>query len=316
MDNRERMTEPKASEREMRIIGYFPYWRTNKLPYIPYDNLTHLVFAFVLPNTDATLQPIPNAFYVEEVIQKAHEHGVKVLLGCGGWSSGDGFLPLEAVFKQATETDCKIRTLVENLMHLVREYKFDGIELSWLHPRYQDVTQTQYEKLIHELHKQLKPLGLLLSSSILCGVNAEGIPMYDAAAQTENAWNYLDWVSVAAYDGGDGEKHSPYELMVNACEYWRDKRGIPAEKIVASIPFYGRPTWCAYFEILEFDPDADSKDVVVIHGKDVYYNGKETVRKKAKWAKENVGGISVWELTQDSTDKEKSLFYAMVDALK
>lgn len=315
-NNQDIINQTEQREKEMRVVGYCLFWRMAKLKQIQFENLTHFVYAFIIPNKDGTVRPLQTPNFAKAIIKKAHEKGVKVLLGCGGWSDGDDLLPVEAVFKAATDTDLKIRILVKGLMDIVKEYQFDGIEISWLHPRYMDASQTQYEKLIQELHKELKPQNLLLTTCILSGVNVDGLPMYDAPAYTEQSWNYVDWVSVIAYDGGDGEKHAPFEFMVKACEYWRDTRGIPADKIIAGIPFYGRPTCSAYFEILEFDHDADQKDMVVIRGKDTYYNGKETVVKKAKWAKENIGGISLWELTHDSADKEKSLLTAIADALK
>lgn len=44
---------------------------------------------------------------------------------------------------------------------------------------------------------------------------------------------------------------------------------------------------------------------------EVYYNGVSTITEKTLYAKENLGGIMIWELTQDSMDNDKSLLQAI-----
>ena len=44
---------------------------------------------------------------------------------------------------------------------------------------------------------------------------------------------------------------------------------------------------------------------------DVYYNGVDTITEKTLYAKENLGGIMIWELTQDTSDPDRSLLQAI-----
>ena len=44
---------------------------------------------------------------------------------------------------------------------------------------------------------------------------------------------------------------------------------------------------------------------------EAYYNGVSTITKKARYAKKNLGGIMIWELTQDTANKKKSLLQAI-----
>ncbi len=44
---------------------------------------------------------------------------------------------------------------------------------------------------------------------------------------------------------------------------------------------------------------------------DVYYNGVDTITEKTLYAKENLGGIMIWELTQDTSDPGRSLLRAI-----
>lgn len=46
---------------------------------------------------------------------------------------------------------------------------------------------------------------------------------------------------------------------------------------------------------------------------DVYYNGVDTIAEKTRYARENLGGM-IWELTQDTDDRSKSLLQAIGSA--
>ncbi len=91
---------------------------------------------------------------------------------------------------------------------------------------------------------------------------------------------------------------------------------MPASKVVLGVPFYGRPSWASYDEILTANPEAYKTDISMINGIQAHYNGIPTIQKKAAWAKANLGGIMIWELTQDTVIKQKSLLYAIGQALK
>ena len=123
--------------------------------------------------------------------------------------------------------------------------------------------------------------------------------------------NAVDFINVMAYDGGDGERHSPYRFAVDCGTYWRDNRGLPAHKVVLGIPFYARPGWADYGTILNSVPLAGDTDHAVYNGMEVYYNGVDTVAEKARYAKENLGGVMIWELTQDTSDPDRSLLQAV-----
>lgn len=119
--------------------------------------------------------------------------------------------------------------------------------------------------------------------------------------------NAVDFINVMAYDGGDGERHSTYQFAVDCGTYWKETRGLPAHKVVLGVPFYARPGWADYGTILERVPDAGSRDHTAYDGMEVYYNGMDTIARKTRYARENLGGIMIWELTQDTWDLEKSL---------
>ena len=297
-----------------KVVGYYAGWEPNKTNRIQYDVVTHVNIAFAIPTSDGTLLPLENSSTIRNIIRDAHANGVKVLIAVGGWSYQG--TPLENTFVQATNTDQKIEKLANSIMDMVHDYGFDGVDMDWEHPRTGMPSQNQYEKLMLNLAGKLHAEGKLLTSAVLGGVSADGVIYYDSAAHTDAVLNAVDWINVMAYDGGDGDRHSSYEFAVNCGSYWTNTRKMPKEKVVLGVPFYGRPSWASYDAILQANPNAYNTDVSSINGMQAHYNGIPTIEKKTRWAKENQGGIMIWELSQDTLDKSKSLLSAIGRAAK
>ncbi len=294
---------------DFKVVGYYPSWKPDKLSFVDFGILTHVCYAFAIPTPDGGLRDLDNPGTARELIRSAHENGAKVLLSVGGWSYND--TPLEGVFMEATATPEKTAAFAENILSMCREYGFDGVDMDWEHPRTDGTSAAQYESLMTLLSDRLHAQGLLLTAAVLSGATADGNIYYDAAAHTNTVLNAVDFINIMAYDGGDGPRHSAYDFAVNCGTYWKETRGLPGHKVVLGVPFYARPSWADYGTILESAPDAWDKDHVSYNGMDVYYNGVDTIARKALYAKEQLGGIMIWELTQDTPDRSKSLLEAI-----
>lgn len=299
---------------DCKVVGYYPSWKPDSLSSVDFGVLTHICYAFAIPTADGGLLDLENPKTAKKLIQRAHKNGAKVLLSVGGWSYND--TPLEGVFVEATADDARIERFVESILAMCEQYGFDGVDMDWEHPRVDGGSAGQYEALMLALSERLHAKDKLLTAAVLSGATADGNIYYDAAAHTNAVLNAVDFINVMAYDGGDGERHSSYKFAVACGTYWKKTRGLPAYKVVLGVPFYARPGWADYGTILETVPDAYSKDHVSYNGMEVYYNGVDTIKKKAAYAKKNLGGIMIWELTQDTTDKSKSLLQAVGEGVK
>lgn len=292
-----------------KVVGYYPSWKPSETGKIRYDVLTHVVYAFAIPTAEGGLRPLENAATAKKIIKEAHENDVKVLLAVGGWSYQD--VPLESTFLSATETAKKRKKFGNAIVKMCKDYGFDGVDMDWEHPRVDGNSSAQYEKLMLYLAKQLHAEGKLLTSAVLSGATPDGNVYYDAAAHTDKVLAAVDWIHVMAYDGGDGERHSSYDFAVACGDYWHKTRGLSSDKVVLGVPFYGRPSWASYEEILKADSSAWKKDSAQINGMTAHYNGVPTIKKKARYAKKNLGGIMIWEITQDTSNVSKSLMTAI-----
>lgn len=295
-----------------RVVAYYPSWRSDQSK-LHYDIVTHVVYAFAIPTPEGDLRPLEGEEQVYELLQNAHSGGAKVLLGVGGWSYHE--IPLESTFCQATETPEKISDFTDAIVAMCDDYGFDGVDMDWEHPRVDDASAMQYQEMMLTLSDKLHSRGKMLTSAVMSGVAPDGTEYHDAKAHSDRVLSAVDWINVMAYDGGDDENHSKYEFAVSAAEYWRDKRNVPAEKIVLGVPFYSRPVLESYGDLLASIPSAKDGDHVDYNGTVVWYNGPETIRRKASYAAEHLGGVMIWEITHDTSDWENSLLRAIGEGI-
>lgn len=300
--------------KDFKCVVYIFCHGEGGLPKLRFDIVTHVNYAFAIPTRDGRVRALENPELAREVIAKAHAEGAKVCLSLGGWSYEE--IPLEPTFREATDTPEKIERLTEEIAAMAEDFGFDGVDVDWEYPRTGDGTKEQYEAFISCLHDRLKPKGMLLTAAVVGGVDAENRPVRSAAeAQDRPSFDKLDWINLMTYDC-DGEKHSTYAYAENCLRYWLDERGFDPAKLTLGLPFYGRPLPGAYRELLAADPDAADKDMVVLDGREVWYNGRDTLGRKVALAKaRGLGGVMVWEISEDCEDREKSLLTALGQAI-
>lgn len=289
--------------KNFRAVAYYPNWYGDYTSRVQWDKLTHVNYSFALPNDNGTIDSVAgSAGVINSLIKAAHANDVKVSVAVGGWSYSDG-RECARVFENATNTDAKRQSLANAILALVDQYGFDGVDIDWEYPTASSASQ--FTSFMRYLRAGLTERGKLLTSA----VQATG-----GTYQTDEVLSMVDWINVMAYDGDSGAGHSPYSLIVNSFNYWHGTRGVDASKVVLGVPFYERPNWASYADVVAKDSANAYKDSAVIDGTTVYYNGINTMKQKAKYAAENAGGIMIWEISQDSTNSNLSLLNAIYDS--
>jgi GH18 family chitinase len=246
---------------------------------IPYQQLTHINYAFLIPNADGTFEKINNAWKLKQIVETAHSHNVQVSISVGGWG-------WDAQFEELAANPPTRAAFVQNLKAFVDEYQLDGADIDWEYPDPGQSSQN-FLALIQELRAAM-PDKLLTTAVVSYGdSNGLGVPA--------ESFDLFDFVNIMTYDGPD---HGSMEQFEKGLAYWNE-RGLPKEKIVMGVPFYGDPNM-PYFKIVQADPTAAQTDSFEYYGQTFHYNGIPTIQSKTRRAMEKANGIMFWALDHDA----------------
>jgi chitinase len=267
-----------------KSVGYMPSW-AGSVTSVQYAKLTHINYSFVLPNANGTLQPIENTAKLQQLVTLGHQNNVRVSLAVGGWNDGN-----DSAFESLAASAGTRTTFVNSLMSVVRQYNLDGIDMDWEYPD-PGASANNYTALMGQLSTALHNEGKLLTAAVVSeGGAANGVQ--------PAVFGYVDWLNIMAYDGGT--PHANYDWSIAAANFWKS-RGLPKAKTVLGVPFYSRPGYYTYAQLVALDPANANRDCTTAGGAQQCYNGLPTIRRKTQWAMANAGGIMNWELSQDAT---------------
>ncbi len=266
-----------------KSVGYMPSWAGN-VNTVQYNKLTHINYAFVLPNSNGTLQALPNPSKLQSLVSLAHANSVRVSIAVGGWNDGN-----DSAFEALAANAGSRTTFVNALVNLVTQYNLDGVDMDWEYPD-PGTSGNNYTALMSQLSSAMHSRGKLLTAAVVSeGTTANGVQ--------PAVFGYVDWLNIMAYDGGS--PHANYNWAINSVNFWKG-RGLPASKAVLGVPFYSRPTYYTYSQLVAMDPANANRDCTTVSGVQQCYNGLPTIRSKTQWALANAGGMMNWELSQDT----------------
>ena len=289
---------------DYKVVAYYPNWYGDITGRVQWDKLTHSYYAFGLPdgNGSGVMESISSqASNIQAMVNACNNHNVVPVLSVGGWSYTDGRNCSE-VFAINTNTTAKCQSLAQSIVNQAKQYGFKGVDIDWEYPT--SSTQSQYVTFMKNLRTLCDQNDMILTVAV-AATSGTGF--------TSEVLNLLDFVNIMAYDGDAGAGHSPYSIATNSFTYWKNTMGVPAKKLVIGVPFYERPNWASYADIVSKNPAYAQQDSAVINGTTVYYNGIPTMKQKAQYAAQNAGGIMIWEISQDTTNASLSLLNAIYD---
>ncbi len=279
----------------MKVVGYIPSW-SGDVNTIQYSKLTHVNYSFVLPNSDGSLQAVPNPAKLQNLVSLGHASGVKVQIAVGGWNNGD-----DSSFEVLAQTSTGRTNFVNNIMALVNQYNLDGVDMDWEYPD-PGASADNYELLVTQLATSLHASGKIVTAAVVAsGSTGGGIK--------STLFDDFDFLNLMAYDGNESSGHSPYSYAVSSLAYWIG-RGLPKEKAVLGVPFYAQPSFASFATKISQSSLNTCRDT---DGSD-HWNGVPTMRQKAEYARLQAGGIMTWELSQDTTG-DASLLTAMYQGI-
>jgi chitinase len=313
------------------------------------------------------LASLKGNFHQLRVLKARHPH-LWTLISIGGWMGS-------AHFSDAVATEQKRRACVASCIELFLTRwpgVFDGIDIDWEYPVCCGLPENAYRPedkenctlLFQELRRQLDQLGTstgrryLLTAALPAG---EKLPTmcFDLRGAAKN----LDWINVMTYDMNRSESNGftnfnapfrpatgdPQQLAVR--QAWSvegtvrvyEEAGVPREKIVIGVPFYGRGftgvpnvndglyqpftgTMSIDYRTIkdEFLPKFrrfwhPESDVPWLYdaetGTMMSYDDAESIGRKTDFViAEGLGGVMLWELSGDN--KHLSLLTAISSRLR
>ncbi|PAB58618.1 glycosyl hydrolase family 18 protein [Anaeromicrobium sediminis] len=299
---------PKDSK-NFKVVGY--YSEIFECPIdenVQFDKLTHIIYAFLIPNEDGSLVGIEKPEKLKELVEKSHKNNVEILIAVGGWSYKN--IPLDPTFEKMAASSETRERFIDNIIKFVDEYDLDGVEIDWEYPALGESSQN-YESLILELGKKLKEKDKYLTAALNGAWSKTEGPAVSKAI-TDKCLKEIDWINIMAYDANN-DQHSPFWFAGTSISYWIN-RGIPRERIVIGVPFYARPSWKQYRDLVKEDRANAYRDYAKGDSLDSYYNGINTIKEKTRLALKNASGIMIFDINEDTTD-DLSLLKAINDTI-
>jgi GH18 family chitinase len=243
-----------AKKAEPVVVAYVTSW-TRVMP--DPTVMTHINYAFGHVNEQFNGVRIDNEQRLRDIVSlKRKQPKLRVMLSIGGWGSGR--------FSEMAGSETNRKAFAKDCRRVCNELGLDGIDIDWEYPTQNSAgisaspnDTENFTLLMRDLREALgKKLWLTLAS-----VGSAQFIDFRSCQQ------YLDVVNVMAYDMGNAPKHHSalYRSKIvgwlcasDAVEAHR-KAGVPDEKIVLGMPFYGRGKSGVYMKYRDRDKHSETE---------------------------------------------------------
>jgi chitinase len=306
------------------VLGYLPSYRDINavLGKIEPRSYTHIALSFANPDAqgavakdgamtcmlDGNDKPV-SVVDLKRSVETNRANGTKTLISIGGGEvpncSGDWAKLIGE--DQGTK-------MAETLSSFTEELQLDGVDIDLEGELLTAIDKAgNYEPFI-------KKLSINLRKNQYAKLLTVATASYDGGMIPVSTIPYFDIIGIMSYDnigpswGKPGDEHSPYDVAVADVDLWLS-RGAPAEKLVLGVPFYGYGfgSLAAEYSVAEIVKkygigalDSDVQGERCPKCDYITYNGTTTLTKKANLAGSKLGGIMVWEISQDLDDHQLS----------
>ena len=287
--------------------------------------LDAVIYAFVEINPDGTLY-VPTPRFLRQLVQlKLEKPALQVIAAIGGWGT-EGF-------SDAAATPASRYNFARNVQKLINDYKLDGIDLDWEYPgssasgiksRPQD--RENFTLLITALRDVLGPNTWISVAGTGDSTYINNSVEIDKIAPLITHFNLKSYDFTAGETGSSGQKHQAnlYDSALSLPGYSTDRyvrnlinAGMPSEKILLGVPFYGRlgaTITKSYDELrksyinkdgYEYRFDNDAKVPYLVRDGEfaMSFDNEVSIYLKAQYVLQNcLGGIFSWQSTFDQAN--------------
>ncbi|KAF9249765.1 CAZyme family GH18 [Penicillium roqueforti] len=247
---------------ENKVIGYYESWMARKKCHkvaptdLPLDALTHLNFAFASIDPDSYTivtmdSDTPSSLFKDATNVKSIKSDIKVFVSVGGWTFSDNGTATQPLYGEIAASATKRQTFADNVVHFLKQYGFDGLDIDWEYPGAGDrggsaEDTANYVLLLQTLRKTFDASGNDFGLTFTAPSSYWYLRWFDLPSMVK----YADWINLMTYDlhgvwdstdpiGSIVQAHTNLtEIKQSAELFWRVD--IPPEKLVMGFGFYGR----------------------------------------------------------------------------
>ncbi|PYI36129.1 hypothetical protein BP00DRAFT_432538 [Aspergillus indologenus CBS 114.80] len=245
-----------------KVIGYYESWMARKSCHkvtptdLPLDALTHINFAFAYIDPDSyqivTMDSdTPSSLFQDTTNVKSIKSDIEVFVSVGGWTFSDNNTATQPVYGEIAADATKRQTFADNVVHFLKQYGFDGLDIDWEYPGAGDrggspEDTENYVLLLKTLRETFDASGSKFGLTFTAPSSYWYLRWFDLP----NMIKYADWINLMTYDlhgvwdstdpiGSIVQAHTNLtEIKLAADLFWRVN--IPPEKLVMGFGFYGR----------------------------------------------------------------------------
>ena len=216
------------------IVGYATYWDT----VMPDPSLlTHINYAFAHIKSDFESLDIKKESRLSQVAAlKKSNPNLKVCLSVGGWGAGN--------FSEMAADENHRKKFCQNCLSAVKKYNLDGIDLDWEYPTSSSAGISSSPADKENFTLLVKDLRTTLGEDKLVTMASSASAKY---VDFRGFIDYMNFVNLMTYDMGDPPYHNAglykSSMTKRSCDEsvtLHLNAGVPLEKIVLGVPFYGR----------------------------------------------------------------------------
>lgn len=297
--------------------------------------LDFVIYAFVEIKPDGTLF-VPTPRYLRQLLSLRKDNpDLQVIAAIGGWG--------QEGFSDAASTPASRYNFARQVNSLIKQYDLDGIDIDWEYPGTSGAGIKSRPEDKENFTLLLTALRDVIGSEKWLSVAGTGTREYinksaeiNKIAPLINHFNLMSYDFTAGETGEKGKKHQAnlYESQLSLPGYSVDimvnnliEAGMPSEKILMGVPFYGRlgATTTKSFDQLrkdfinkngytfKFDKEAQASYLVKDNEFAMSYDDMLSIYIKTQYVIDNcLGGIFSWMAPYD---KANILAKAMSDGI-
>ncbi|WP_408009957.1 glycoside hydrolase family 18 protein [Pseudalkalibacillus sp. A8] len=267
----------EVTENEYRRIGYYAGWSAYSgfdVADIDASKLTHINYAFANISKDGKIavgdpwvdienpypgdtesQAIKGNFNQLNKLKKQHPH-LKTLVSVGGWTWSENFSDVALTEQSRT-------IFAKSVLGFVQKYGFDGVDLDWEYPvnggqpdninRPED--KRHYTLLLKKIRETFNAQSKKDGEEYLLTIASGPSKHHAGNMELDKLHKYVDYIQLMTYDiHGEWDELTGFnaplyqdpksgffkEWSVHDSVQTFIDQGVPADKLVLGLPFYGR----------------------------------------------------------------------------